>query len=196
LLLSARVVLSRYVRPCIHAFGPKFGLTHGSVFTNILRAKDVKNVEMSRHMGVGDIETHTDRPRCFWGIGSRLGHPSNHQNRPRARSRNHITASRTMFHAPACVHVGEIPPSFDGITQKQNARGRGGERDGYGGGGGACGVFLHTRDPHSPSCGHFHTHFQKTQISRNTGMRNKRDEGWAKQWRWWWEDKTSRPMRM
>jgi hypothetical protein len=57
--------------------------------------------------------------------------------------------------------------------------------------------FLPTRDPHSPSCGHFHTHFQKIQFSRNTGMRDKRNEGWAKQWWWWWgEDKTSRPMRM
>jgi hypothetical protein len=41
-----------------------------------------------------------------------------------------------------------------------------------------------TRDPHPPSCGHFHTRFQKTQISRNTGMRDKWDEGWVKQWRW------------
>ena len=52
--------------------------------------------------------------------------------------------------------------------------------------GGTHGMFLPTRDPHSPSCGHFHTHFQKTQISE-----------WAKQWWWWWgEDKTSRPMRI
>jgi hypothetical protein len=45
--------------------------------------------------------------------------------------------------------------------------------------------FLPTRDPHSPSCGPFHTHFQKTCISRNAGMRSLWDEGWAKQW-WWW----------
>ena len=39
-------------------------------------------------------------------------------------------------------------------------------------GGGCLGeCFLPTRDPHSPSCGHFHTHFHKTQISRNAGMR-------------------------
>ena len=25
---------------------------------------------MSRHMGIRDVETHTSRPRCFWGIGS------------------------------------------------------------------------------------------------------------------------------
>ena len=91
-------------------------------------------MEISRHMGIGDIETHTDRPRHFWGIGSRLGHPSKYQNRPRTR-RNHITASRTMFHTPIYGHMGEIPPSFDGIAQKQNARGRGGERDGSGMGG-------------------------------------------------------------
>ena len=62
---------------------------------------------------------------------------------------------------------------------------------------GTHGMFLPTRDPHSPSCGHFHTHFQKTQISGNTGMRDKREEGWAKQW-WWWggEDKTSRPIHI
>jgi hypothetical protein len=45
-----------------------------------------------------------------------------------------------MFHTPIYAHVGEIPPSFDGITQKQNARGRGG--GGSGMGGGACGVFF------------------------------------------------------
>jgi hypothetical protein len=46
---------------------------------------------------------------------------------------------------------------------------------------GAHGVFFPTRDPHSPSCGHFHTLSQKKQISRNAGMRDKRDEGWATQ---------------
>ena len=175
--------------------GPNLDLY--SVFTNILGVRDMENMEISRDMGMGDIEAHTDRPRHFWGIGSRLGHPSNHQNRPRTR-RNHIMASRTMFHAPMYVHMGEIPPSFDGIAQKQNARGRGGERDGYGMGGGVLmECFLPTRDPHSPSCGHFHTHFQKTHISRNAGMRHLWDEGWAKQWRWWGgEDKTSRPTRM
>ena len=52
------------------------------------------------NMGVGDIETHADRPRCFWGIGSRLGHPSKYQNRPRTY-RNHVRALRphqTMVH--------------------------------------------------------------------------------------------------
>ena len=162
--------------------GPNLDLY--SVFYEYSEGEGYENMKISRHMGIGDIETHTDRPRYFWGIKSRLGHPSKYQNRPRAR-RNHITASRTMFHTPKYGHMGEIPPSFDGIAQKQNARGRGGERDGSGMGGGAYGVFLPTRDPHSPSCGHFHTHFQKTQISRNTGMRDKRNEGWAKQW-WWW----------
>ena len=28
-------------------------------------------MKISRHMGIGDIETHTGRPRHFWGIGSR-----------------------------------------------------------------------------------------------------------------------------
>ena len=119
--------------------GPNLDLY--SVFTNILGVRDMENMEISRDMGMGDIEAHTDRPRHFWGIGSRLGHPSKYQNRPRTR-RNHITASRTMFHAPMYVHMGEIPPSFDGIAQKQNARGRGGERDGYGMGGGTYGVFF------------------------------------------------------
>ena len=45
-----------------------------SVFTNILRAEDIKikNMEILRHMGVGDIhniETHADRPRYFWTLG-------------------------------------------------------------------------------------------------------------------------------
>ena len=105
--------------------------TYIAFFTNILGMRDMENMEISRNMGMGDIEAHTDRPRHFWGIVSRLGHPSKYQNRPRAR-RNHITASRTMFHAPMYVHMGEIPPSFDGIAQKQNARGRGGERGGSG----------------------------------------------------------------
>jgi hypothetical protein len=43
------------------------------------------------------------------------------------------------------------------------------------GGGGLVECFLPTRDPHSPSCGHFHTHFQKIHISRNAGMRGMRD---------------------
>ena len=102
-------------------------------------------MKISRHTGIGDIETHTDRPRCFWGIGSRLGRPSKCQNRPRAR-RDHITASLAMFHTPTCDHVGEIPPSFDGITQKQNARGRGRGRDGPGMWGGYLrSVFAHAR---------------------------------------------------
>ena len=123
--------------------GPNLDLY--SVFTNILGVRDMENMEISRDMGMGDIEAHTDRPRHFWGIGSRLGHPSNHQNRPRTR-RNHIMASRTMFHAPMYVHMGEIPPSFDGIAQKQNARGRGGERGGSGmRGGHLWSVFSHAR---------------------------------------------------
>ena len=146
--------------------GPNLDLY--SVFYEYSEGGGYENMKISRHIGIGDIETHTDRSRYFWGIGSRLGHPSKYQNRPRAR-RNHITASLAMFHTPIYGHMGEIPPSFDGIAQKQNARGRGGERHGSGMGGGTCGVFLHTRDPHSPSCGHFHTHFQKTQISRNAG---------------------------
>ena len=120
-----------------------------SVFYEYSEGEGYENMKISRHMGVGDIETHTDRPRHFWGIGSRLGHPSKHQNRPRAR-RNHITASRTMFHAPMYGHMGEIPPSFDGIAQKQNTRGQGEGRDGFGMGRGYfCSVFCpretHTR---------------------------------------------------
>ena len=114
--------------------GPNLDLY--SVFYEYSEGGGYENMKISRHIGIGDIETHTDRPRYFWGIGSRLGHPSKYQNRPRAR-RNHITASWTMFHTPMYGHMGEIPPSFDGIAQKQNARGRGGERDGYGMGGGA-----------------------------------------------------------
>jgi hypothetical protein len=30
-------------------------------------------------------------------------------------------ASLAMFHAPTYDHMGEIPPSFDGITQKQKS---------------------------------------------------------------------------
>jgi hypothetical protein len=55
LRLSARVVLSRHIK------------AEGGGYENTKR---------SRHIGIGDIETHTDRPRYFWGIGSRLGHPS------------------------------------------------------------------------------------------------------------------------
>ena len=51
-----------------------------------------------------------------------------------------------MFHAPMYVHMGEIPPSFDGIAQKQNARGRGGERGGSSMGEGYLwNVFAHAR---------------------------------------------------
>ena len=92
--------------------GPNLDLY--SVFYEYSEGEGYENMEISRHMGIGDIETHTDHPRHFWGIGSRLGHPSKYQNGPRAR-RNHITASLAMFHAPMHDHMGEIPPSFDGI---------------------------------------------------------------------------------
>ena len=39
-------------------------------------------------------------------------------------------------------HVGEFPPSFDGIAQKQNTHGQGEERDGFGMGGGTSVVFF------------------------------------------------------
>jgi hypothetical protein len=113
--------------------GPNLDLY--SVFYEYSEGEGYENMEISRHMGIGDVEIHTDRPWCFWGIGSRLGYPSKYQNRPRAR-RNHITASRTLFHTPTYDNLGEIPHSFDGIAQKQNARGRGGGRDGSGMGGG------------------------------------------------------------
>ena len=123
--------------------GPNLDLY--SVFYEYSEGEAYENMKILRHMGIGDIETHPGRPRHFWGIGSRLGHPSKYQNRPRAR-RNHITASRTMFHTPIYGHMGEIPPSFDGIAQKQNARGRGGERDGSGMGEGYLwNVFAHAR---------------------------------------------------
>jgi hypothetical protein len=137
-----------------------------------------------RHMGIGDVKTHTDRPRCFWGIGSRLGHPSKCQNRPRAR-RNHNAASLTMlircFTLQCMIMWAKFRlPSTESLKNKTRVVG-GGERDGSGMGGGGVLMecFLHTRDPHSPSCGHFHTHFQKIQISRNAGMRDKCDGGWA-----------------
>jgi hypothetical protein len=40
-------------------------------------------MEISRHVGIGDIETHTERPRYFWGIGigSRLGRPSKYSTK-------------------------------------------------------------------------------------------------------------------
>jgi hypothetical protein len=114
----------------------------------------------------------------------RLEHPSRYQNRPCAR-RNHITASRAMFHAPMYVHTVWAKfrlPSTESLKNKTRVVGEGKGMVLAWGGGGAYGVFLPTRDPHSPSCGHFHTHFQKIQFSRNAGMRDKRDEGWAKQW--------------
>ena len=135
---------------------------------NILGVRAVTNMNIFWNMGVGDIETHTDRPRYFWGIGSRLGHPSKYQNRPRAR-RNHITASRTMFHAPKHGHVGEIPPSFDGIAQKQNARGWGGERDGSGMGGGALWSVFYPRETHTRRLVDISTH-----ISRRYNFREMR----------------------
>ena len=119
--------------------GPNLDLY--SVFYEYSEGGGYENMKISRHIGIGDIETHTDRPRYFWGIGSRLGHPSKYQNRPRAR-RNHITASQTMFHTSMHVHMGEIPPSFDGITQnKTRVVGRGREMV-QAWGGGTYGVFF------------------------------------------------------
>jgi hypothetical protein len=157
-------------------------------------------MKISRHIGIGNIETHTDRPRYFWGIGSRLGHPSKYQNRPRAR-RNHITASLGPWRCFILQHMITWAkfrlPSTESLKNKTRVVGGGGGGWPRQGGGVLMECFLHTRDPHSPSCGHFHTHFQKIQCSRNAGMRDKRDEGWSKQWWWWWwEEKTSRPMRM
>ena len=54
--------------------GPNLDLY--SVFYEYSEGGGYENMKISRHMGIGDIETHTDRPRYFWGIGSRLGNPS------------------------------------------------------------------------------------------------------------------------
>ena len=140
--------------------GPNLDLPVCSVFYEHSEGEGYENMKMSRHMGIGDIETHTDCPRYFWGIGSRLGHPSKYQNRPRAR-RNHIAASRTMFHTPMHVHVGEIPPSFDGIAQKQIARGRGGERGGYGMGGGHLWSVFYPRETHTRRLVGISTHISR-----------------------------------
>jgi hypothetical protein len=130
-----------------------------------------EDMKISRHMGVGDIERHTGRSWHFWGIGSRLGHPSKCQNRPRTR-RNHITivitASRTMLHEPMHVHMGEIPPSFDGIAQKQNARGRGGERDGSGRGGGYLRSVFYPRETHTRRLVDISTHIFRRHKFRET----------------------------
>jgi hypothetical protein len=102
LLLSARVVLSRHIKVCVcMPLGPN--LDSHSVFNEHPEGGGCKNMKTSRHIGIGDAETHTGRPRCFWDIGSRLGHPSKYQSRPRAR-RNHVAASLAMFHAPTCDH--------------------------------------------------------------------------------------------
>ena len=123
--------------------GPNLDLY--SVFYECYKGEGYENMKISRHMGIGDIETHPGRPRYFWGIGSRLGHPSKYKNRPRAR-RNHITASRAMFHTPMYGHMGEIPPSFDGITQnKTRVVGRGRGMVQAWGGGYLWGVFAHAR---------------------------------------------------
>ena len=76
--------------------GPNLDLY--SVFYEYSEGEGYENMEISRHMGIGDIETHTDCPRYFWGIGSRLGYPSKYQSRPNT-SRNHIKATQTIFHA-------------------------------------------------------------------------------------------------
>jgi hypothetical protein len=126
-----------------HQTGPNSDLC--SENGRILHVKHFRNIEMPTNMATGDVKTHSDRPRCLWGIGSRLGYPSKYQSRPRTY-RNHITAPQTTFHTQIHGHVGEIPPSFDGIAQKQNTHGQGEGRDGFGMGGGYfCSVFAHVR---------------------------------------------------
>ena len=161
--------------------GPNLDLPVCSVFYEHSEGEGYENMKMSRHMGIGDIETHTDCPRYFWGIGSRLGHPSKYQNRPRARRQSHCGLPDDVSHANACS-CGRNSAFLRRNRPKTNRawswRGKGWL---WHGGRALVECFLPTRDPHSPSCGHFHTHFQKTQISRNTEMRrDKRDEGWAK----------------
>jgi hypothetical protein len=50
--------------------GPNLDLY--GVFYENSEGEGYENMKISRHMGIGDIETHTGRPRYFWGIGSRL----------------------------------------------------------------------------------------------------------------------------
>jgi hypothetical protein len=59
---------------------------------------NIRNVEISRNVGIGGIEARNDRPRRFWGIGSRLGlgHPPNCKNRS-PTSGDHTMASKTTF---------------------------------------------------------------------------------------------------
>ena len=176
--------------------GPNLDLY--SVFFEYSEGEGYENMKISRHMGIGDIETHTDCPRCFWGIGSTVGWDT-----PRSIKIGHAHVG-IILRPPGRCFTRQCMftwakfrlPSTESLKNKTRVVG-GGKGMVLARGGYTCGVVLRTRDPHSPSCGHFHTHFQKTQISRNTGMRDKRNEGWAKQWWWWWgEDKTSRPTRI
>ena len=146
-------------------------------------------------MGIGDIETHTDRPRYFWGIGSRLGHPSKYQNRPRT-CRNHITAPPDDGPHAQYIHMGEIYIASTGAPKNKTRMVKGANGMVLAWGGVLLECILSTRDPHSPSCGHFHSHFKKRPFLRNTRTRNKASGGEAKQWHWrWGEDKTSPPTR-
>jgi hypothetical protein len=44
--------------------GPNLDLY--SVFYEYSEGEGHENMKISRHVGIGDIETHTDRPRYFW----------------------------------------------------------------------------------------------------------------------------------
>ena len=131
-----------------HQTGPNSDLY--SENGRILYVKHFRNIEISTDMATGDIETHSDRPRYLWGIGSRLGHPSKYQSRPNT-FRNHYGLPDEISHVNIwSYNMGEIPSSFDGIAQKQNTRGQGEGRDGFGMGGRYfCSVFCpretHTR---------------------------------------------------
>ena len=54
-----------------HQTGPNSGLY--SENGRILHIKHFRNIEISTSMATGDIETHSDRPRCLWGIGIPVG---------------------------------------------------------------------------------------------------------------------------
>ena len=131
-----------------HQTGPNSDLC--SENGRILHVRHFRNIEISTNMATGDIETHSDRPRCLWGIGVgwdtprciKVGHtPTGTMLRP---PRRHFTRKCMVMWG------GFRLPSTESLkNQKQNARGRKGEGDGSGMGGGALWSVFCPRETHT-----------------------------------------------
>ena len=120
--------------------------------------------------GVGNVETHTDRPRCSWGIGFGLGCPEVSKKATRLSELElYYGLPGDVSCANVCSHGRNSAFLQQNRPKTKLAWSEGGKGWFWHEGEGGCWAllerFLPTRDPHPPPCRHSYTHFKETHIS-------------------------------